>query len=82
MDKRPTFTDSKRPSKSAASSHESRAGSPRDRTDRRGRKGEMGARDNGKKRKQHVTRCLPLSHHNSKCNTHKQQQRQQHPQSP
>ena len=62
---RPTLTDGARPSKSVASSHESRAGNARDRKSRGGRKGEMGARDNGKKRKQHLTRCLPLSHHNS-----------------
>ena len=62
---RPTLTDGARPSKSVASSHESRAGNARDRKSRGERKGEMGARDNGKKRKQHLTRCLPLSHHNN-----------------
>ena len=30
----------------------------------------MGAGDNGEKRKQDPTRCLPLSTHNSKYNTH------------
>ena len=30
-----------------------------------GGEGEMGARDNEEKRKQHLTRCLPLSHHSS-----------------
>ena len=50
---RPTLTDGARPSKSVASSHESRAGNARDRKSRGERKGEMGVRDNGKKRKQH-----------------------------
>ena len=65
-----TLTDGARPSKSVTSSHESCAGSARVRTDRKGRKGEIGTRDNGEKRKQHLTRCLPLSNHNSKYNTH------------
>ena len=50
MDSVPTPTDGARPSKSVASSHKSRAGSARDRTDRRRRKGETGARDNGEKK--------------------------------
>ena len=32
---------------------------------RRGRKGEMGAREHGKKRKQHTARCLPLPNSSS-----------------
>ena len=67
---RPTLTDGARPSKSVARSHESRAENARDRKGRRERKGEVGARDNGEKRKQHPTRCLPLSNHYSKYNTH------------
>ena len=39
---RPTPTDGAGPSKSVASSHESRAGNARDRKGRRGRKGGMG----------------------------------------
>ena len=41
---------------------------------RRERKGEMGTRDNGEKRKQHTARCLPLpkqrkrNSHCNKCN--------------
>ena len=45
--------DGARPSTSVASSHEGSAGSPRDRTGRRGER-EIGARDNGEKRKQHT----------------------------
>ena len=66
---RPTLTDA-RPSKSVASSHESRAGSARHGKGRRGRKGETGARENRENRKQHLARRLPLSHHNNKYNTH------------
>ena len=61
---RPTLTDGARPSKSVASSHESGAGSARDRMGRRGRKGETGARENGEQRKQPFARCLPLTHCN------------------
>ena len=65
-------------------SHESRAGSARDRTGRRGRKGERGARDNGEKRKQHTTRCLPLPKrkHNTlnNSNQHSKPQQSQQPQ--
>ena len=35
---------------------------------RRGRKGEMGAREHGKKRKQHTARCLPLPNSNNNSN--------------
>ena len=52
---RPTPTDGARPSKSVASSHESRAGSARDRMGRRGRKGETGARE--KRREEKATLC-------------------------
>ena len=66
---RPTPTDGARPSKSVASSHESRAGNARDRKGRRGRKGGMG---DGKKRKQRkrLARRIPLSHckHCNHCN--------------
>ena len=43
----------------------------RDRTGRRERKGEMGTRDNGEKRKQHTARCFPLPEQrkrDSNCN--------------
>ena len=62
---RPTLTDGARPSKSVASSHESRAGNARDRQSRRGRKGEMGAREHGERRKQDTARCLPLPNSNN-----------------
>ena len=62
---RPTLTDGARPSKSVASSHESRAGNARDRKSRRGRKGEMGAREHVEKRKQDTARCLPLPNSNN-----------------
>ena len=59
-----TPTDGARPSKSVASSHESRAGNARDRKGRRGRKGGMG---DGKQRKQRkrLARRIPLSQHHS-----------------
>ena len=57
---RTALADGARPSTSVASSHESRAGSARDRTGRRERQGEMGARVNGEKRKQHAARRIPL----------------------
>ena len=74
---RPTLTDGASPSKSVASSHESRAGSARDRTGRRERKGERGARDNGEKRKQYTTRCLPLPKrkHNTRNNSNQHSNR-------
>ena len=58
---RPTLADGARPSKSVASSHESRAGNARDRKGRRGRKRGMG---DGKQRKQRkrLARLFPLSH--------------------
>ena len=58
---RPTPTGRTRPSKSVASSHESRAGNTRDRKGCRERKGGMG---DGKKRKQRkrLARRIPLSH--------------------
>ena len=62
---RPTSADGARPSKSVASSHESRAGNARDRKGRRERKGEMGGREHGEKRKQHTARCLPLPNSNN-----------------
>ena len=39
-----------------------------DKREMEGRKGEMGARDNGEKRKQHLTRCLSLSNHSNNSN--------------
>ena len=66
--RRTTHADGARPSTSVASSHEGRTGNARDRTDRRERKGEMGARDNGEKRKQHLARCLSLSNHSNNSN--------------
>ena len=75
--RRPTLTDGARSSKSVTSSHENRAGSARDRTDRRERKGEMGARDNGERRKQHLTRCLSLSNHIQQQQQQQQQRQRQ-----
>ena len=58
---RTTSADGARPSKSVASSDKSRVGSARDKL--RERQGEMGAWEDGRKRKQrkHLARCLPLS---------------------
>ena len=68
----PTPADGARPSKSVASSHESRAGNAGDRTGRRERTGEMGARDHGEKRKQYTARRLPFPNSNNSNNTHQQ----------
>ena len=68
MDNGPHLRTARGRPKSVASSHESSAGSARNRTGHRGREGEMGARDNGEigeKRKQHAARCLSFSNH---CN--------------
>ena len=64
---RTTLADGARPSKSVASSHQSRAGSARDGKGRRGRKGEMGETGRvERKRKQHVAHRIPLPYqHNS-----------------
>ena len=66
-------TDHTRPSTSVTRSHEGRAGNARDRTDRKVRKGEMGARDNEKERKQHPAHCLPLHNSSSTAATAQQQ---------
>ena len=64
------LADGARPSTSVASNHESRAGSARDRTGRRERNGEMGARVNGEKRKQHAARRIPLPNRKHRKHNH------------
>ena len=63
---RTTLADGAGPSKSVASSHESRAGSARDGKGLRGRKGEMGARED---RKQHLARHFPLQPNSRSSNS-------------